>query len=329
MSEDKEKKKQRTMADDEQGQGSAGDSQTTDAETSGGTSSMKSALSWYASSAMSWISSKTSGGGAAKTDGSETALANVGDSAASDSPWWTKVISKDVLGSVSKKATEFIRAQLAAPRPRRRDSANSDAEDAAAGMLSAEEMGRRAQRSSEQGCDEIFLLEDGGLDGDEVTTDGTIPASLATLLTTSPGSVHAEKAELEHWLVEHDCGAACDSVELLVSRGVNLQKLLKLAPESLKRTLPFLGLGHRCLLQHTLERYHNSILNDSCLANFDELLDIEAKFAANLLSLQEFWKDFPATLDLHVRLRIHASWVVFFFFYSVLCLLHVTCARKS
>ena len=47
----------------------------------------------------------------------------------------------------------------------------------------------------------MFAIEDGeGVDGDTLTdTSSTMPASLATLLSKSPGSIQAEKAELQHW----------------------------------------------------------------------------------------------------------------------------------
>lgn len=181
------------------------------------------------------------------------------------------MISREALDSVSKRATDFIKERLAAVgrsgggggggggeggSAAHRQLSRGDSEE---GLLSPEEMERRRRNgdlSSEQGG---FVLKDGevGLDGDDAATADDaagIPASLATLLTASPGSARAEKAELEHWLLAHDCGAACDATELLVSRGVNLAKLCELAPEGLARSLPFLGLGHRCLLQHTLAR---------------------------------------------------------------------------
>ena len=55
-------------------------------------------------------------------------------------------------------------------------------------------------------------------------------------------------------LMRHDCSSAVSSVDLLVGRGINLEKLTDLAPETLSTTLPFVGLGHRCLLQHTLTK---------------------------------------------------------------------------
>lgn len=56
-----------------------------------------------------------------------------------------------------------------------------------------------------------------------------------------------------------------------------------------------------CCLRRCAVRYHDCSLNDHCLATFDELLEKEAKFAADLLTLRDLWERFPVTLDLHVR----------------------------
>ncbi len=76
-----------------------------------------------------------------------------------------------------------------------------------------------------------------------------------------------------YWLVAHECGALLDDpAELLVSRGINVAKLLELAPDGLAKSLPFLGLGHRCLLQYTLARRVFSLVCLFALARVDALL---------------------------------------------------------
>jgi len=275
--------------DDEQGS-SAADSSS--AVTESTAARARSTVARYASSALSWFSSSPT----KPEEDNETSVAS--SSEAGSKPWWSAVISKEALDNVSKKATDFIRAQLMSTGGAKNRFVGGGGAGDTEDTCDDETLLNASRGMSVEQGEEVFAIEDGqGLNESEIMGED---AELEDLLSTEPGTARAETAELQHWLMEHDCGAVCESAELMVSRGVNLKKLLGLAPDALAYSMPFVGLGHRCLLQHTLTKFQNCSLNVRCLASFDEFLQIEAKFAANLLTLREFWKEFPGTLDLQL-----------------------------